>query len=543
MRNIVNLTRIFLISAFNRGGSGKKRNRIGKIALYGLLFAYLIGVFGFLSYEIISGLIVMKQEEAFIGLILAGIITLVMFTTIISTMNVLYFSDDNRFILPLPLKPLEVLCAKLNTLLIYVYMEEAMLGLAPMIMYGYMTGQNAFFYLLVVLVLILVPVLPMLIVALIVICVMALTKGIRNKSLVQMVTMTVSIVFSLFISMFSSSMSSSEDVTVLLNTAGSLVEIYKKTFITMPMAINTLTDHNVLSLLLLFVISAFAYVLTCVFGQKLYYRGMLGSLYSSTGISNKKLDERNAYHSRGLLFSYVMKEVRVYLRRPTFFAQLILPCLLLPAFMIGLVYFSIVSQMGDELMEGLAYVYADKEFGSYVFAVILLVVMFISMYSFISTVAVSKDGHDAYAMKYLPVPFYKQLIYKMIPDVVMCLFSYLCVVLLLVILFRVPLIYVLMSFPVAVLYCILHGFLILSDVRRPKLNWTNELQIVKKNLRTMLSLAFSLLNMGVIAVMAFLIDFNTVTMTLILSLLYGLIDVLLFYYIRNRDFALADGFE
>ena len=133
IRNILNLTKVFLISAFNRGGN-RNRHKIGKIVLYAVLFAYLIGVFGFLSYEILSGLIALKQEEAFIGLVLMGIITLTLFTTVVSTMNVLYFSDDNRCSLPLPFRPLEVLSAKLNTLLVYVYMEEAMFGLSPMVM-------------------------------------------------------------------------------------------------------------------------------------------------------------------------------------------------------------------------------------------------------------------------------------------------------------------------------------------------------------------------------------------------------------------------
>lgn len=543
IKNIINLTKIFLISAFNRGGNRKRKNRIGRIVLYGLLFAYLSGVFGFLSYEILSGLIVLKQEEAFIGYILMAIITLVLFTTIISTMNVLYFSSDNRFVLPLPFKPLEVLSAKLNTLLIYVYMEEAMLGLIPMIMYGIMTKQNIVYYLLLIPVLVAVPVVPLLIAALIVICVMALTKGIRNKSLVQTITMIASIVFSLTISMFSSSMSSGEDITALMNTAGSLVEIFKKAFPTMPMAVNALTSYNVLSLCLLIVVSAAAYVLVCVLGQKPYYRGMLGSLYSSSGVSDRKIDEKSAYRSRGLPFSYVMKEIRVYLRRPTFFVQLILPCLIIPAFMMGITYFSVFSQVGSELMEGLQQIYAEKAFGGYVYAILLLAVMFISMYSFISTLAVSKDGHDAYAMKYLPVAFHKQLIYKMIPDVVMCLFSYLNVALLSMILFRLPPVYVLMSLPVSVLYCILHGFLILSDVRRPKLDWTNEMQIVKKNFRTMFSLAFSLLNMGIVALLAFLFGVRMIAMTVILTVFYGLIDYLLYRYIRSKDISLADGFE
>ena len=123
-----------------------------------------------------------------------------------------------------------------------------------------------------------------------------------------------------------------------------------------------------LSLCLLIVVSAAAYVLVCVFGQKPYYRGMLGSLYSSSGVSDRKIDEKSAYRSRGLPFSYVMKEIRVYLRRPTFFVQLILPCLIIPAFMMGITYFSVFSQVGSELMEGLQQIYAEKAFGGYVYS-------------------------------------------------------------------------------------------------------------------------------------------------------------------------------
>ena len=453
MKNIVNLTRIFLISSFNKGGSSKKKNRIGKILLYGALLVYLVGVFAFLSYEILTGLIALKQQEAFIGLILMGVITLVMFTTVISTMNVLYFSDDNRFVLPLPLKPIEILSAKINTLLAYVYLEEAMLGLAPLVMYGIMTKQNVLYYLLMILVLLVLPIVPLLIVTMIVICVMAFTKGIRNKNLIQMITMTLSIIFSLIISMFSSSVSSNEDVMALMEKAGSLVRIYKKAFPTMPMAIEALTGSDFLSLFLLIGVSLIAYVLVCIFAQKPYYRGMLGSLYSSSGISGKKLDERSAYQSKGLLFSYVMKEVRVYLRRPTFFVQLILPCLILPAFTIGITYFSIVSQVDKkEFAEALKMIYANREYGAFVLAIVILGMMFLSMYSFISTVAISKDGHDAYAMKYLPVPFAKQLICKMIPDIAVCLFAYLNIALLAIFLFKVPVIYILLSLPVVVFF-------------------------------------------------------------------------------------------
>ncbi len=543
IRNIINLTKIFLISAFNRGGSRKRKNAVSKYIFFGLLFAYLIGVCSYGSYALLNNFIALGQEDAFIAILLMAIITLVMFTTIISCMNVLYFSDDNRFILPLPLKPLEVLSGKLNTLLVYVYMEELMVAIGPLCIYGYMTGKSFLFYPLGLLVLLFIPIVPLLFAALIVMIVMAMTKGIRNKSLVQVITMVISIVFSLLISMATSQANSTEDVMALMEKANGLTEIYKKTFITMPMAIDAVTKQSVLSLLLLIIISIAAYVLVCLFGQKLYYRGMLGSLYSSSGVSDKKIDEKNAYNSKGLAYSYVRKEMMVYLRRPTFFVQLVLPCLILPAFMMIIMYISISSSVPGGLGPALSALYQLEEFEAVIYAVLLLVIMFISLYCFISMVAISKDGHDAYAMKYLPISFYKQLIYKMIPDIGMCFFSYLGVIITGLILFRLPVIYALYSLPVALLYSILHGFLILSDVRRPKLDWTNELQIVKKNLRMVFGMVFSLLNMGLVAALAFVTELNMPTITLVLSLIYLLLDLVLYRYIKNKDLKLADGFE
>ncbi len=543
IRNICDLTKIFLISAFNRSGNIKRKNQILKYLLYALLLLYLAGICGFASYELIDSLMQIHQQEAFVALLLMAVITLVMFTTVVSCMNVLYFSDDNRFILPLPLKPLEVLSAKLNTLLIYVYMEEAMLALAPMAIYGVMTKQSFVYYPLALLVLLFVPIVPLLIVDVIVMCVMSLTKGIRNKSLVQLLTMTVSIIFTLLISMLSSSASGQEDIMNLLDKAGGLAEIYKKAFITMPLAIDALIGYDVFSLLLLMAVSIGAYTLICVFGQKVYYRGMLGSLYSSSGVSDRMIDDKTAYRSKGLAYSYVMKEFRVYLRRPTFFVQLILPCLILPAFMMGVIFVSINSEIPGGLLIQLQTVYGNSEYDRIVYAVLLIVVMFISMYSFVSTVAISKDGNDAYMMKYLPISFADQIIYKMIPDIVLCLFSYFTVILIGLILYRFPMIYLLMSFPVAVSYCVLHGFLILSDVHKPKLDWTSEMQIVKRNMRMIYSMGFSLVNMGLVALLAFLFRLDMFKITIALSLFYLLCDYLLYRYIRDKDIKLAEGFE
>ena len=97
LNNIINLTKVFFKTSFNK--SSKSKNKIVRILLLVVLFAYVGSAFGFLSYEIIMGLKAINQEEAFLGLIFMAIITVTLFTTIISTVSVLYFSQDNQYIL------------------------------------------------------------------------------------------------------------------------------------------------------------------------------------------------------------------------------------------------------------------------------------------------------------------------------------------------------------------------------------------------------------------------------------------------------------
>lgn len=542
MNNIINLTKIFLITSFNRNGN-RKNKKTGRVLLYAFLFIYLIGIFSYLSYELIISLKAINQETSFVGLILMTIISLIMLSTVVSVINVLYFSDDNRFILPLPVKPYEVLFAKMNTLLIYVYFEELIIGLVPLLMYGYLTNQSIIYYFLLLLVLLVLPLIPLLIASMLVIVIMALLKGIKNKSLVQLVTTTIAIILSLSISMFSSSMSSNEDVMILIAKAGAVLEIYKKAFFTMPLAINTLIDYNLLSLLLLIVVSVFCYIIVCLSTHKLYYRGMLGSLYSSSGISNRKINEKDAYKSRGLLFTYVMKELRVYLRKPTFFVQLILPTLILAPFMIGIMYFSVASQSADEINMVMELFFMNKEFEGYIISGLIIASMFFTMYCTMPSIAISKDGHDAYIMKYIPVAFYKQVIYKMIPDILLCILPYLISGTLLVILFKTPLKFVLLCLPVVIVYSIAHSFIILTDLRKPKIEWTSEIYIVKNNFRTLFTLVFGAINISLVVMLTFVLKVDKWILIVGLLILYCVIDYLLFRYIRKKDIRLADGFE
>ena len=85
-----------------------------KFLLYGLLFLYFAGLIIFLSYNLLDGLIQIQQEEIFIGMILFMILGLAIVQTIFSSINILYFTKDSEYLLPLPLKPYQIILARTN---------------------------------------------------------------------------------------------------------------------------------------------------------------------------------------------------------------------------------------------------------------------------------------------------------------------------------------------------------------------------------------------------------------------------------------------
>ena len=68
MNKISSLTKVLLKNSFQKySENNKKTSQIGKVILYGILLVYLMGIFGFLSYGLITTLQQVHQEAMFIG--------------------------------------------------------------------------------------------------------------------------------------------------------------------------------------------------------------------------------------------------------------------------------------------------------------------------------------------------------------------------------------------------------------------------------------------------------------------------------------------
>jgi ABC-2 type transport system permease protein len=150
---IKSLIGIRLRSAFFSFLSGKDKNGNvklvsgGKIALYTLLYAFIILSFLFLMFtSAISSalLLIPAAEELYFGLFMILSFTVLFFLSIFETKSELFDCKDNDLLFSLPIKERDIMLSRIFTVLSFNYIAEAIImipvAVSYMIMGGGITG-------------------------------------------------------------------------------------------------------------------------------------------------------------------------------------------------------------------------------------------------------------------------------------------------------------------------------------------------------------------------------------------------------------------
>ena len=133
MKEIILLTKILLKNSFNL--KNNKKN-IGRVILLLIGYAYIIGIISFFSNTSIKSLMEIQQEAVFINIVLIAMLGISIVQTIFTSLNVLYFSKDIEYLLPLPIHPRKIIMSKINCLLVSEYIMNFIIILPAFIIYG-----------------------------------------------------------------------------------------------------------------------------------------------------------------------------------------------------------------------------------------------------------------------------------------------------------------------------------------------------------------------------------------------------------------------
>ena len=550
MKKVIKLTKIFLKNSFSNIDSrmGISTKSKSKIIIYGLLFLYFAGLIIFLGYNLLDGLIAIHQETIFVGMILFMIFGLAIIQTIFSSINILYFTKDSEYLLPLPLKPYQIILARTNVMLIAEYVIIFLIGFIPLVMYGILTGAGIVYYLTMILAVILVPILPVLLISMLVMFIMSFAKLTKNRNRFQLFATLLVLAIIIAISISTSGMKqdlTNEEMAQMVVQANGMIELVKGYVPTVDYLMEALTTNSlftaIVEVLKTLGITIIGFIVYMLIAQKIYFKGLVGNLFGGGASSSNKEINQKEYRNSKLYKSYVGKEFKNMARNPVFLMQCLIPAVLIPIIMVVVVYAGLNSDgMGLEQITQMIQQMSTNTF--FIACIILGVIQFFTMFIYISITAISRDGENAVFMKYIPVSLYKQYMYKIIPNIIMNIVTIIITLGMAEYLLRLPAITLIALFIVATIMGILQSIaMIIVDLKRPKLNWDSEYAVAKQNLNLVFPVLLAMVNIVILVGFVYLLkDINVYVGVGILGILYIVATVITNKYLYNKQYELAD---
>lgn len=522
LKNIINLSKIFIIQNNQLNLINKEKNTINKKSplLWSIIIIF-IGV-SYLSYEMINYLIKIGQPEIFLnGYFLFTAILIIIQTIILST-NIFYYSKNMENILYMPFKPIEILIAKFNTLISIIYGTELIFTLIPFIIYGIYADMGILFFIKLIISLIIFPIFISLIISSFMIILMKSIKLFKNKDLMQIIISIIAI-FILFcfinigIKYLTNDLENAntiEQTKNILNLINNKIININNYFIVINPITNLLMENNILKIIFylikLILINLIGFIIFIFLGNKIYLKQLLKNNYYEKNKKNKIINLKNKLKKNKKNIAYIKKEFKNIFINPAFFLQQIYP-VILTTILICILIIIITPKFIEFLnIEENKILLQNLNFNFEVICLILGLTQFVGLFNYSSVTAFSRDGQDSYIIKLLPISFYKQFIYKNIPQILINTIS--TTIILITLYFNIYGLqnnYIFIIFILAFLLNIINSFILtLIDLINPKLNWKSEYEILQNNKNKLFQYSLIILNILFLIYINNILNFN-----------------------------------
>ena len=507
LKNIFNLSKLFIrendvnLKIINM--ETKKINK--KSVLFWIYVVLFFGIF-YISSEVISYMVKIGKPEIFINGFLLFLEILIIMRTVMVSMNVFYFSKDIENILHLPIKPIEILISKLNTIIFMNYELEILIGIIPFFIYGIYTYARLSYFFNLILLLVIFPIFATLFVSIVMIFLMKTIKIFKNKDIMQ-IAISFILVFGIMFSagkaieyVFNNAEFIEENQELILNNINEKIIKINNYFLNINPSANILLSKEILSKLInylkLIIINFVALILFIFLGNKLYLKQLLKANFYYKKKRIKKIKLNKKIKKNIIAISYIKKEIKQIFKNPLFFIQSVYPVIMMTIMICVLI--SALIPAYNEILHREEYkeMLESLKFDIEAVCIILGVIQITGLFNYTSITSFSREGKNAYIMKVLPIGLYKQFIYKNIPQIVLNIIS--SIIILIVINFQIPAIgikYILILFVLAFLITIINSnILCLIDLLMPRLEWDAEYEILKNNKNKLLQYVLIIFN-------------------------------------------------
>ena len=235
--------------------------------------------------------------------------------------------------------------------------------------------------------------------------------------------------------------------------------------------LNFILNQDLVSLLIILCLTILPFLL----GVLLYTKN-LGKTFATYQVKHSNLTYSK---TKGVLNSLIKKELKRYFYTPIYLLNTIIG----PVFMVAFTIF--ISIKGSAGLTEMLGVTLQKDV---TFAVLTLVMCFFVSLTLISSSAVSLEGKNLWILKSTPAPEGKILLSKAMPNIILITpITIICTLIISIVLNFQLATFFFVLIPTAVSLIISFGGLLIN-LYLPKLNWTEEVQVVKQGASVLVSM-------------------------------------------------------
>jgi len=507
---IKDLTKIFLKSAYQDINIiNKETKKINKRSVFVWLILIVSLALFYISNEIIKALVSSGYPEVFLSIYFLVLAIFIMFQTILVCTNIFYFSKDIELILPFPIKPVNLLIAKFNTLICTLYVSEAIFGIIPICIYGILTHSTLLFYIYAVLIFIFFPVFLALVLSIIMMFVMKISKFIKNKEIFQTI-ITLLLVTSIFIveyNVINNIFIQNKEIEIVENNfqiADKLIEFNNKIetsnklFLVINPAVKVLKNsnlQNIFEIIKIILINFITFIIFIFIGKKTYLKDILKNTSYLIKTSNKRINLYKKCKKNIIFKAYIKKEFKNLFRNSMVFMQCVYP-MIISLITVIIISIILLPKLNEVLNNpDIKQLIGNLEFDLSIVYIILSGIQVLFMISPASLTSISRDGKNASFMKYIPISYFRQILYKGLPQIFINSISVIIIVGILYYAFHsIGIVNVLLVFISSMILNVLNSYsMIIVDLLNPKLQWDSEYEILKQNNNRYFQYAFTVI--------------------------------------------------
>lgn len=540
MKKTLSLFRILANSAYGiskfRYKSSKSRIEFLKLSGFAILMIFCVlpiiaaytlamaNAYNMLSSYGTSGVIITS------GVVTSCIITLIF--GFFHCISVYYFSNDNEYLISLPLKPSQILDAKYFVVLMAEYIAELPLVLPPAIIYG--TGQKVgiIYYIYLILALFLIPVIPLCAASIIAIFIMRVTNIGRKRDIYRILGAVFAIIIIIAAEFYlqnSANNGNTQDIMNALFSGSGIINMIARAFPPAAWISYALVQYSSITgflYFILFIIVSLAFFKAFeLLGEMFFFKGYIGS--NEANASRKALSEgkfKKEVHPRGKTMAVFLKEFKISNRVPVFFINDVLPIVLVPLIFVMMFFMS----PGPE-MNMLIDMARNGNGGKTAVLIVTGISLFTSIANMTSSTAISREGAQFFVSKYIPVLPKHQILGKLYHALLITLSGNLLTVITLGLIIKIPAASIILCFIISAIASVSIAEIgLMIDLSRPLLVWDNPQKAVKQNMNGLFSMFLNMLWVGGILIAAFFIIPGMLTACAVLAALFAAVGIILY---------------